>query len=117
MDGGSEFYNSAIKSLERTHGVKIYKSTSYTPEFNGVAERSNRIIFDKVRAVMESEQIPLELWPLVFEEMIRKTNVIATRAIDEFTPLECFLNEVFPNQNNKPDLSGERICSSKITIH
>ena len=66
---------------------------------------------------MELEQIPLELWPLVFEEMIRKTNVITIRTIDGFISLESFLNEVFPDQDNKPDLSGERIYGSKITIH
>ncbi|OBS16014.1 hypothetical protein FPOA_27826 [Fusarium poae] len=117
MDGGSELYGASLKNLEYTHGVKIIKTTPYTPEFNGVAERSNRIIFDKVRATMESERIPIELWPLVLEDMVRKTNVTATRAIDGLTPMESFLNEAFPGQDNKPDLSGERICGSQVTIH
>jgi hypothetical protein len=59
----------------------------------------------------------MELWPLVLEEMVRKTNITATRAVDGLTPLESFLNEVFPEQDNKSDLSGERICGSKVTIH
>ncbi|KAG7404582.1 Retrovirus-related Pol polyprotein from transposon TNT [Fusarium oxysporum f. sp. raphani] len=117
MDGGSELYGASLKNLEYTHGVKIIKTTPYTPEFNGVAERSNRIIFDKVRATMESERIPIELWPLVLEDMVRKTNVTATRAIDGLTPIESFLNEALPGQDNKPDLSGERICGSQVTIH
>ncbi|KAI8416190.1 hypothetical protein FOFC_02499 [Fusarium oxysporum] len=117
MDGGSELYGASLKNLEYTHGVKIIKTTPYTPEFNGVAERSNRIIFDKVRATMESERIPIELWPLVLEDMVRKTNVTATRAIDGLTPMESFLNEALPAQDNKPDLSGERICGSQVTIH
>ncbi|KAG7406797.1 Retrovirus-related Pol polyprotein from transposon TNT [Fusarium oxysporum f. sp. raphani] len=117
MDGGSELYGASLKNLEYTHGVKIIKTTPYTPEFNGVAERSNRIIFDKVRATMESERIPIELWPLVLEDMVRKTNVTATRAIDGLTPMESFLNEALPGQDNKPDLSGERICGSQVTIH
>ncbi|KAG7403817.1 Kinetochore protein mis13 [Fusarium oxysporum f. sp. rapae] len=119
MDGGSELYGASLKNLEYTHGVKIIKTTPYTPEFNGVAERSNRTIFDKVRATMESERIPIKLWPLVLEDMVRKTNVTATRAIDGLTPIESFLNEAFPGQDNtgKPDLSGERICGSQVTIH
>ncbi|RYC80537.1 hypothetical protein BFJ63_vAg16574, partial [Fusarium oxysporum f. sp. narcissi] len=117
MDGGSELYGASLKNLEYTHGVKTIKTTPYTPEFNGVAERSNRIIFDKVRATMESERIPIELWPLVLEDMVRKTNVTATRAIDGLTPMESFLNEALPGQDNKPDLSGERICGSQVTIH
>ncbi|KAG7418596.1 Retrovirus-related Pol polyprotein from transposon TNT [Fusarium oxysporum f. sp. raphani] len=117
MDGGSELYGASLKNLEYTHGVKIIKTTPYTPEFNGVAERSNRIIFEKVRATMESERIPIELWPLVLEDMVRKTNVTATRAIDGLTPMESFLNEALPGHDNKPDLSGERICGSQVTIH
>jgi hypothetical protein len=110
MDGGSELYGASIKNLESAHGVKVNKTTPYTPEFNGVAERSNRIIFDKVRATIESEQILVNLWLLVLEDMVRKINVIATRVIEGLTPMESFLDEVFPGQDNKPDLSGERIC-------
>ncbi|RKK12579.1 hypothetical protein BFJ66_g18285, partial [Fusarium oxysporum f. sp. cepae] len=36
MDGGSELYGASLKNLEYTHGVKIIKTTPYTPEFNGV---------------------------------------------------------------------------------
>ncbi|RKK07014.1 Retrovirus-related Pol polyprotein from transposon TNT 1-94 [Fusarium oxysporum f. sp. cepae] len=117
MDGGSELYGASIKGLERTHGVRIIRTPPYTPEFNGVAERSNRVIFDKVRTTIESEQIPSELWPFVLQDMVRKTNCTTTRAVDGLTPLESFLNEVSPGQDNKPDLSGERICGSQVTIH
>ncbi|KAH7485925.1 hypothetical protein FOMA001_g3997 [Fusarium oxysporum f. sp. matthiolae] len=36
MDGGSELYGASLKNLEYTHGVKIIKTTPYTPEFNGL---------------------------------------------------------------------------------
>ncbi|KAI8416212.1 hypothetical protein FOFC_02521 [Fusarium oxysporum] len=42
---------------------------------------------------------------------------IQTQAIDGLTPMESFLNEALPGQDNKPDLSGERICGSQVTIH
>ncbi|KAI8402302.1 hypothetical protein FOFC_17609 [Fusarium oxysporum] len=42
---------------------------------------------------------------------------IQTQAIDGLTPMESFLNEALPAQDNKPDLSGERICGSQVTIH
>ncbi|KAI8402497.1 hypothetical protein FOFC_07952 [Fusarium oxysporum] len=41
----------------------------------------------------------------------------ASTAIDGLTPMESFLNEALPGQDNKPDLSGERICGSQVTIH
>jgi hypothetical protein len=56
----------------------------------------NRIIFDKVRVTIESEQILVNLWPLVLEDIVRKINVIATRVIKGLTPMESFLDEVFP---------------------
>ncbi|TPX14917.1 uncharacterized protein E0L32_005026 [Thyridium curvatum] len=49
--------------------------------------------------------------------MVRKTNVTATRAVDGLTPKGSFLNDVFPGQGNKPDLSRERICGSQVTLH
>lgn len=75
------------------------KTTLFTTEFNGVAERFNRIIFDKVRTTIESEQVPMELWPLVQEDMVRKTNITVTRAVDGLIPLESFLNEVSPDSH------------------
>ncbi|KAI8411239.1 hypothetical protein FOFC_07833 [Fusarium oxysporum] len=41
----------------------------------------------------------------------------SSKTIDGLTPMESFLNEAFPGQDNKPDLSGERICGSQVTIH
>lgn len=104
MDGCSEFYGTSIKRLENSPGVRAIKTPHYTSELNGIAKRCNRIVFDKVRATIESEKIPINLWPLVLEDMVRKTDITAIRVIDSLTPMESFLDKILPRQVNKPDL-------------
>ncbi|KAI8416918.1 hypothetical protein FOFC_03231 [Fusarium oxysporum] len=69
--------------------------------------------------IVSSKQcLDVDLWHRRLGHVnIYQTNVTATRAIDGLTPMESFLNEALPGQDNKPDLSGERICGSQVTIH
>lgn len=87
MNSSFEHYGKSAKHVETTHGVKIIKTAPYTPEFNGVAQWPNRIIFDKVRATIGPEQVPMELCRLVLEDKVRKTNITTTRAVDGLTSL------------------------------
>ncbi|KAI8397212.1 hypothetical protein FOFC_20484, partial [Fusarium oxysporum] len=62
---------------------------------------------------------PVLLQTTLYQFIRIKTSFYETipQAVDGLTPLESFLNEVSPGQDNKPDLSGERICGSQVTIH
>ncbi|CAA7059578.1 unnamed protein product [Microthlaspi erraticum] len=48
-DNGLEFCNTLFDDLCRKSGIKRHRTCTYTPQQNGVSERMNRTIMDKVR--------------------------------------------------------------------
>ena len=65
-------------------------TTLYIPEQNGVAERTNRTIFSKVRSAIEGSDLPLELWPEILLGIVHVMNCIATSLLDKMTLAEAF---------------------------
>ena len=51
-DNGLEFCNSQMDALCSKFGIKRHKTTPYTPQQNGVAERMNRTLLEKVRCLL-----------------------------------------------------------------
>ena len=55
-------YKALAKTLEQDDGVAVEFTTSYTPEQNGVAERLNRTLTTKIRAMLTEAGLPQWLW-------------------------------------------------------
>lgn len=51
-DNGLEFCNQSMDKLCRDSGIKRHKTCPYTPQQNGVSERMNRSVMDKVRSML-----------------------------------------------------------------
>ena len=51
-DNGLEFCNIKFDRYCKTHGIERHKTCVYTPQQNGVAERMNRTIMEKVRCLL-----------------------------------------------------------------
>jgi hypothetical protein len=49
------------KELEK-EGVRVELTVPYTPSQNGVAERLNRTLIAKARAILVTAEMPLQLW-------------------------------------------------------
>lgn len=62
LDGGSEFINSLFGPFCDEHGISIHQTASYTPEQNGVAERSKKTINAKARALLIASNLPSKFW-------------------------------------------------------
>jgi hypothetical protein len=59
-DNAPEFIKLS-KELERD-GIKVELTVPYTPSQNGVAERLNRTLITKARAMLVTAEIPSQLW-------------------------------------------------------
>lgn len=57
-DNGTEFCNSDFDALCVEHGIRRHKNVPYTPQHNGVAERMNRTLLDRVRAILVTSGLP-----------------------------------------------------------
>ncbi|KAL0292972.1 UNVERIFIED_CONTAM: Retrovirus-related Pol polyprotein from transposon TNT 1-94 [Sesamum radiatum] len=61
-DNGLEFCNQQFSDLCDKFGIKRHRTTPYTPQQNGVAERMNRTLLDKVRCLLISSGLSKSFW-------------------------------------------------------
>lgn len=61
-DNGTEFCNHNFKNYFEEHGILHQKSTTNTPQQNGVAERINRTIIEKVRCMLLDAGLDKSFW-------------------------------------------------------
>ncbi|GLI66843.1 hypothetical protein VaNZ11_010825, partial [Volvox africanus] len=57
-DRGGEFINSPLQEFFRTKGIRHGPTVGYAPEQNGAAERLNRTLLEKIRALLAESQLP-----------------------------------------------------------
>lgn len=50
-DNGREYINQTMKEFMNKEGIRHQTTMAYTPEQNGVAERCNRTIMERARAM------------------------------------------------------------------
>jgi hypothetical protein len=64
-DGGSEFVNGVIAGLTRMLGVTQHVVVPYMPQANGIVERANRAILERMREMIFSKRLvqhPEHVW-------------------------------------------------------
>ena len=61
-DNGLEFCNSEFDEFCKTHGILRHRTVKHTPQQNGIAERMNRTLLDKVRCMLVSSGLPKLFW-------------------------------------------------------
>lgn len=59
---GLEYCNNKFDQFCKQSRVKRHRTCTYTPQQNGVAERMNRTIMDKVRCMLAETGLRLEFW-------------------------------------------------------
>src|SRR6185437_742949 len=63
-DGGGEYTNESFKQFLNDKGITHCITPPYTPQRNGVAERFNRTILEKIRCMIKTSNIEKELWEI-----------------------------------------------------
>jgi hypothetical protein len=58
IDNGTEFKPKRLAKYLQKRGIQLELSTTYTPEENGISERSNRTILDKTRTIIIASHLP-----------------------------------------------------------
>jgi Reverse transcriptase (RNA-dependent DNA polymerase)/Integrase core domain/GAG-pre-integrase domain len=108
-DRGGEYVNNELGAFFKRKGIVHETTAPYTPQQNGKAERLNRTLNDRVRAMLIDADVHTDLWG----EAMFTANYIRNRSpsagIDR-TPWETFYGEV-------PDLSMLRVFGSRAIVH
>lgn len=104
-DNAREYLIPDINKLCEAKGIKHTTSAPYSPEQNGSAERVNRTLFNKVRALLIQSNIASKYWGEALIASVYLYNRTPHSAIDYKTPFEA-------RYNKKPDLSNIKIWGS-----
>ncbi|KAL1449198.1 hypothetical protein WDU94_000417 [Cyamophila willieti] len=107
-DNGKEYDNNDMKNICKQEGIKIEFTIPYTPEQNGKAERLNRTLFEKARALVNDAGMEKELW----DEAILTATYLINRipTVDGKVPAELWFGY-------KPDYSKLKIFGCTAHLH
>jgi hypothetical protein len=98
-DGGGEYVSDKFKEYLKKHGIIQIITPPNTPQWNGVAERFNRVIMDKARCMMKGRSVDKQFWG----EAVMTANFLRNRSptskLGNVTPYEK-LHKIKPNLNN-----------------
>jgi hypothetical protein len=108
-DRGTEYLNRTLYDYLSSKGVVHEKTAPYTPQQNGAAERLNRTLMEKARAMLQDARLPNNLWAeaLATANYIRNISPVRSRAK---TPWELFYG-------SKPSVERLRVFGSVAYAH
>ncbi|KAJ8882499.1 hypothetical protein PR048_014310 [Dryococelus australis] len=102
--GGSGYVANKLTDLCRERGIKIDYTPAETPKLNGRAERLNRTLMDKTRALLFDSGLGKELWGEALCTATYLLNRSPSATVDT-TPAELW-------HGKKPDLSNLKLFGS-----
>lgn len=109
-DRGGEYRSDEFSEHLKKAGTVRKLVVHDTPEHNGVAERLNRTIMEKVRAMLHESGLPKFLWAEATSHAVYLKNRTWTRTIGETTPFE-LLN------GRKPNIKHLHPWGCKVRVH
>lgn len=98
-DNGTEYTNKGFSTLLDSSGIIHEYSPVYTKEPNGLAERINLTIFNKIRALLYNSRLPKAFWGDAALYSIYLYNRTPHSSINYITPYEA-------KNNEKPTISN-----------
>ena len=107
-DGAKEFV--ALGKYLSEKGIVQTMSTPYTPQSNGLAERYNRTILDKVRTMLHASGLSMQFWGEAAIHAAFLTNVTVSSTTQGTTPYELVFKR-------KPDLTKIRVFGCAAFVH
>jgi transposase InsO family protein len=109
-DNGGEYMSRALQQQFDESGIIHEKSAPYTPEQNGKAERTNRTVFNLVRAMIQHGKLDGRLWAHAHETAVYTLNRTTGRVTVDSTPYERLYG-------HKPDVSNLRVFGCIAYAH
>ena len=93
-DNGREYMSTEMKQFFENKGIQFEFTIRYTPQQNGVAERMNRNILDKVRCMLLESKVNKTLRTEAVRTAIYVINRIPTTALDKSVPASLWYGEM-----------------------
>lgn len=87
-DNGGEYCSDKFESFLSEHGIVHQTTVAYNSQQNGVSERMNRTIMEKVRCMLSESGLPKSLWAEAVNTSVYLINRSPSSAIDYELPEE-----------------------------
>ena len=87
-NNGLEFCNKRFEDFCAQHGIVRHKTVRYTPQQNGLTERMNRTLVNKVRCPLIHSKLPMTLWAETLSTACCIVNRSPSSEINFKTPIE-----------------------------
>jgi len=87
-DNRGEYKSDLFLKLCRDKGIYMHFTVSETPQQNGVGERMNRTLSEKVRYMLSNAGLPKNFWVEALAYACYLVNRLPSFAIGDKTPLE-----------------------------
>ena len=100
-DRGGEYMSTEFDMFLKEHGIISQLTPPGTPQLNGVAERRNRTLLDKVRSMLSYTDLPISLWGYALQTAAYIINRCPSKSTST-TPYEIW-------RGRKPSLRHMRI--------
>lgn len=91
-DNGGEYTAGEFKQFYSDAGIILDYVPSYTPQLNGVSERMNRTLCDKIRAMLDDSELDQKFWGEALLTATYLTNRTSTETLQGRTPYKLWYN-------------------------
>lgn len=108
-DNGGEYVNGKFETFLRQNGITHQKTCPYTPEQNGVAERINRTLMERVRCMIIDSGLDHRFWAEATNTASYLINRIPCRS-EHRSPEEIY-------SSRRPDLKCLRVFGCPALAH
>jgi len=89
-DGGGEDNSKKLAEYQKSEGILKETTTPYTLQFNGVVERVNRTIMERVRCMLDDAELSKKYWAFAVSVAVYLKNRTPTRSVVGMTPYEAW---------------------------
>lgn len=108
-DNGGEYKNIRFQNFYSSHGIIHTFTAPYNTQSNGIAERLNRTLMEKVRTMISQAKRINAFWGEALLQAVNIQNAIPRHTLNGKTPHEAFTGEV-------PDLSNVKIFGCQVYV-
>ena len=109
-DRGGEYLSSPFNDHLSKAGTLRILTIHDTPKYNGVSERLNHTLLEKVRAMLHASQLLKFLWGEAVKHAVYLKNRTLNKALNGMTPYEAFYGM-------KPNITGLHEFGKKVWVH
>ena len=100
LDNGGEYKNDQFLQICQDEGIVRHFTVQDTPQQNGVAERMNQTILEKVRCMLSNARLGKEFWAEAVVYACHLINRLPSTAIEGKIPIEMWIDKPVIDYNS-----------------